>query len=709
MKTKFFLLFLFFSFQSLFCEYEWKEWGTLNDGRYAFQALPISDHEILVMGGQNTSSALNSCEIINTSDSTVYYARSMNTKRSQFVALLTKDSNVVVLGGVVELDFDATDIVEIFDRNTRKWSILGTMTMPRFQFTAQFTNDDEIFIMGSRVDGGATNSCEIFNIKTGTTRAARDLPYSWSNLHSGVTSTKDLLVFAGRSGGSDSFRSKNIYKFDEALVSWDILSQFSRAVQNVSVYKHLDGKLFISGGALKDEGTYDCVGSDEINIIDGGACSTPYKMLFPRQCHEMAALNKDTIIIAGGVCQANRNTCEFFSLIDHESSFLKPMNKGRFLFSLISMKSPKHRNKTIYAIGGAGGGQNSIEVLESPEENILNCGPGSFEVANFSNLNLFNTIGDAASENGKLELTKLETYSKGALWTKNKMDVGRGFVSTFSFRFANGYCNDPHDITNPGADGLAFVIQNSTFDAIGTTGGGLGYHGIPNSLAVEFDTYKNTYDSSEFHVAIQTNNQSQNTSQHSPSSTLAITENVPSMKADGTIYYAKVEYNYTDKNRLKVYLGTDMNFSQPILDVYYVFLENILTLDGKAAAYVGFTSSTGLCYEKNTLLDWSLCISKNSINDVADQKLSTSNDVNVYPNPSSETTNFDFFLDNPSDVTLCVFDKLGVNVQTIYSGYQNAGPFSVSCDGSSLSSGVYFYRLITNNLIKSGCFSIIKD
>ena len=42
-----------------------------------------------------------------------------------------------------------------------------------------------------------------------------------------------------------------------------------------------------------------------------------------------------------------------------------------------------------------------------------------------------------------------------------------------------------------GADGFAFVLQNDRRFALGEGGMSLGYGGIANSLAVEFDTYYN--------------------------------------------------------------------------------------------------------------------------------------------------------------------------------------------------------------------------
>jgi hypothetical protein len=46
-------------------------------------------------------------------------------------------------------------------------------------------------------------------------------------------------------------------------------------------------------------------------------------------------------------------------------------------------------------------------------------------------------------------------------------------------------------LTNANADGFTFVLQNSGLTAMGTVGGGLGFAGIPASVAVKFDLFNN--------------------------------------------------------------------------------------------------------------------------------------------------------------------------------------------------------------------------
>ena len=73
-----------------------------------------------------------------------------------------------------------------------------------------------------------------------------------------------------------------------------------------------------------------------------------------------------------------------------------------------------------------------------------------------------------------------------------------------------------------------------------------------------------------------------------------------------------------------------------------------------------------------------------------------------YPNPFNPTTAISFQLSAVSVVKLKVYDLLGKEVATLADGVQSAGSHTVRFDGSSLRSGVYFYR------IQAGSFSDTK-
>ena len=95
-----------------------------------------------------------------------------------------------------------------------------------------------------------------------------------------------------------------------------------------------------------------------------------------------------------------------------------------------------------------------------------------------------------------LRLTPNATATAGSAWYNTQQPVAGAFSTTFTFQLTG--------IGNTGfgpADGIAFVIQNSPAGtaALGPDGCGIGFGGgsctpgtgIPNSLAVEFNTFNN--------------------------------------------------------------------------------------------------------------------------------------------------------------------------------------------------------------------------
>jgi len=73
-----------------------------------------------------------------------------------------------------------------------------------------------------------------------------------------------------------------------------------------------------------------------------------------------------------------------------------------------------------------------------------------------------------------------------------------------------------------------------------------------------------------------------------------------------------------------------------------------------------------------------------------------------YPNPFNPSTTISYSLPKASDVAVKVYDILGNEVQTLVSGFKNAGSYNINFDAKGLASGVYYYK------IQAGDFSEVK-
>jgi uncharacterized repeat protein (TIGR01451 family) len=220
--------------------------------------------------------------------------------------------------------------------------------------------------------------------------------------------------------------------------------------------------------------------------------------------------------------------------------------------------------------------------------------------------------------NKALRLTPAQPSQVGAAWYSFLQPVSGGFSTSFTYQISNP--------SVPTADGFAFVIQNSAAGtaALGGGGGGIGYQSIGNSLAIEFDTYANTFDpewdgtgnAPANHVAIQ------NCGPNNPNSadhTATYNGGTPCKKAlatapiklaDGKAHNVRIDYNSNCGDcspSIQVYIdGMPVFDGAVFIDIGATINLASLTEGGVLnSAYVGFTAGTGSYFENHDIKSWS--------------------------------------------------------------------------------------------------------
>jgi hypothetical protein len=79
-----------------------------------------------------------------------------------------------------------------------------------------------------------------------------------------------------------------------------------------------------------------------------------------------------------------------------------------------------------------------------------------------------------------------------------------------------------------------------------------------------------------------------------------------------------------------------------------------------------------------------------------------------YPNPFNPITTIKFDIPESGNVILKIYDIRGKEVKTLFSEHFFAGEYEAVFDAAGLTSGVYFYKLITKNYTKTKRMILVK-
>jgi Legume lectin domain/Chitobiase/beta-hexosaminidase C-terminal domain len=238
-------------------------------------------------------------------------------------------------------------------------------------------------------------------------------------------------------------------------------------------------------------------------------------------------------------------------------------------------------------------GQATVTVGQSETLNAIATSPGlstspqstaTYTINSGSSINFPSGFASAASSmtfNGsttlddtRLQLTDGNLNETASAWFRTPVDI-RSFTNDFSFQ-----------LSNPGADGFTFAIQNTNVNAVGPGGGGLGYGpnapggvaGIGKSIAVKFDIFDNNGEGPDS-TGLYTNGASPTTPAVDMSGSTIDLHSGDTMNVHMVYDGAKLTMTITD--------GVNGGTFTTSWNV------NIPSIVGGNTAFVGFTAGTG--------------------------------------------------------------------------------------------------------------------
>ncbi|WP_445455436.1 lectin-like domain-containing protein [Flavobacterium sp. HNIBRBA15423] len=209
------------------------------------------------------------------------------------------------------------------------------------------------------------------------------------------------------------------------------------------------------------------------------------------------------------------------------------------------------------------------------------AGPIAFEtqLINCYNSNLTPLlVGDAVTlSECCYRVTEDDLSQGGAIWYDNVINLNTDFQIIFEASFGDD---------DNGADGIAFVLKKDATPIIGVTGTGIGYQGIDNSLAVEFDTYDNGFngDIPADHLAILANGNTEHNNANNLAGPIVASETSANIE-DGTGHEVKILWEVATQTLTVIFdCSQRLTYTGDIVNTIF---------GGDPNVYFGFTGSTG--------------------------------------------------------------------------------------------------------------------
>ncbi|KQY81609.1 MULTISPECIES: L-type lectin-domain containing protein [Roseateles] len=222
----------------------------------------------------------------------------------------------------------------------------------------------------------------------------------------------------------------------------------------------------------------------------------------------------------------------------------------------------------------------------------------SFTGACGSTLTCVGSAADTAA--GELRVTPA-SGGAGAGYSTAAIALGAGatFSTTFQFRMSQAAGIDP-------ADGFTFVLAK-TNTGLGGSGGGMGYYGVANSVAIEFDTFDNGETGASNHVGLDINGSLASSPVSSPYgvSYCHLFDNSylnDGCMSNGKVWTAFINYDGTSQ-KLNVSVQQEGLALLQLITDYSLDIASNLTVN---EAYVGFTAATGAGLQNHDILNWRL-------------------------------------------------------------------------------------------------------
>lgn len=276
-------------------------------------------------------------------DPTWSLAGSMSEPRERFASLRLEDGRVLVAGGVGSVTGEPSASAELYDPATETWSVTGSLSMARSDFTLSARASSGALAVGGDGIDGALDAVELYDPVSGAWTAGPSLPAPSAG-HAAVTLEDGSLLIAGGSGeparlGANATSwspaasllteeagatltaltdggallvgpnapSLSRYFPDEDL--WLPAGEALAARSGHTATRLLDGQVLIVGGSSGQSG-----GTQSVELYDPSTASSRFvgATSEPRTGHSATLLDDGRVAVVGGLAVSGASGTELY-------------------------------------------------------------------------------------------------------------------------------------------------------------------------------------------------------------------------------------------------------------------------------------------------------------------------------------------------------------------------------------------------------------
>jgi hypothetical protein len=169
---------------------------------------------------------------------------SMNTPRLYHSAVLLQNGQVLVFGGINGNTY--LNSAELYDPSTGTWTFTGSMSTPRAQMgSVLLANGTVLAAAGITTGGGPVSSAELYNPATGTWSPTGSLPLALQGPSASVLLNGNVLVSGGSTGGGIITTATELY--DPNTGAWTATGA-QTAGQETQATVLANGQVLVAGG-----------------------------------------------------------------------------------------------------------------------------------------------------------------------------------------------------------------------------------------------------------------------------------------------------------------------------------------------------------------------------------------------------------------------------------------------------------------------------